>query len=83
MTNDELNKILLNKILREREKRIEEINKELEDLMFERKLLEHDIHGIEELLKGEKKWKLVTKTDITKDITKKGETKWRKKLKKK
>ena len=55
MTNDELNKILLNKILREREKRIEEINKELEDLMFERKLLEHDIHGIEELLKGEKK----------------------------
>ena len=53
MTNDELNKIL-----REREKRIEEINKELEDLMFERKLLEHDIHGIKELLKGEKnEWK--------------------------
>ena len=58
MTNDELNKILLNKILREREKRIEEINKELEDLIYERKLLEHDIHGIKELLKGEKnEWK--------------------------
>ena len=35
MTNDELNKIL-----RERVKRIKEINKELEDLMIERKYIE-------------------------------------------
>ena len=34
MTNDELNKIL-----RERVKRIKEINKELEDLMIERKYI--------------------------------------------
>ena len=43
----------LNERLRKYEKRVQEINKELEDLILERKILEYDIYQIKKYLRGE------------------------------
>lgn len=43
----------LNERLRKYEKRVQEINEELEDLILERKILEYDIYQIKKYLRGE------------------------------